>query len=168
MPTKPRQPTLIELSNRRGENHSGLAPSKTRAVGEQLVPLTDYWGINQRGARWYNRASYDGHKQDNQLRLYDNFKMSTLKDYEPSKLQDVVAANGTVAAAMDAYVSVASTDMEIIPGKEDGVDLWRALTENAKFKRSRDQIFEMLFLRGGAVVEMLFDNTMGVSSSRSS
>ena len=157
MPTKARHPTLTEHSNR-----TGLAPSKTRAVGEQLIPLTDYWGINQRGARWYNRASYDGHKQDNQLRLYDNFKMSVLKDYEPSRLQDIVAQNGTVAAAMDAYVSVVSTDMKISPGAEDGVDLWRVLTENAKFKRSRDQIFEMLFLRGGAVVEMLFDNSMGM------
>lgn len=160
MPTKPRHPTLIERSG--GKSRSELSTPKTRAVGEQLIPLTDYWGINQRGARWYNRASYDGHKQDNQLRLYDNFKMSVLKDYEPSRLQDVVAQNGTVAAAMDAYVSVASTDMEISPGADDGVDLWRALTENAKFKRSRDQIFEMLFLRGGAVVEMLFDSTMGV------
>ena len=151
MATTVRKPTLTEQS---------MLPKK-RAKSADIIPLTDYFGVRQRGERWFNRASYDGYAQDNQLSLYDKFKLETLAKKPASELQDIIAKNGTVSACMDAYTSICSTDLSIMPGRDEGVMLWDPLLESAKFKRSLSQIFEMVFRRGGAVVELLFEKAMG-------
>ena len=153
MPTRPRTSTLVDIATRK--------PASTRAAGQNIIPLTDYWGIRQRAPRYWNRAGYDGAEQDNQLSLYDKFKLDTLEKKGRSELQDIIAKNGTVSACMDAYTSVCSTRMTIMPGVDENVDLWQPLLENPKFKRSLDQIYEMIFRRGGAVVELLFEKVMG-------
>lgn len=155
MPTTFRTPTLKEATHLRN----------ARAKGEQLIPLSDdYIGVSRRGLdTFFNRQSYDGSQQSgNQLKLYDNFKMSVLSDKVDSELQDIIAKNGTVAAAMDAYVSTTSTEMMVEPGPDDGVMLWEFLFKNSKFKQTQDQIFETIFRRGGVVVEMIFDKVKGV------
>ena len=156
MPTQLRKPTLTELAQQRQSN---------RAKGEQLIPLSDdYLGVSRRRRdAFFNRQSYDGSQQSgNQLKLYDSFKLATLGDKVDSELQDIIAKNGTVSAAMDAYVSTASTQISIEPGPDDNVNLWDAMLKMSPFKQRQDQVFEMLFRRGGAVVEFIFDRVQQV------
>ena len=156
MATKIRKPSLLDRNE---------MPVKSRAVGEQLIPLTDHFPARGDGRHFFfNRADYDSsYTNPNQLSLYDKFKLDTLAKQSASELQDVIASTGIVRAAMDAYISTCSTQMELLPEENEvAYDLYEMLFEDSNFKNAQDQIFEMIFLRGGAVVEMKFESSMNM------
>lgn len=151
-----RKPSLLDKN---------ALPVTARALGEQLIPLTDHFPARGDGRHFFfNRSDYDSSfTNPNQLSLYEKFKLDTLAKRSASELQDVIASTGIVRAALDAYISTCSTEIELLPEANDrAYDLYELLFKDSNFKNTQDQIFEMLFLRGGVVVEMKFESSQNM------
>ena len=156
MPTRARHLSILD--------RRPLPKPQTRAAGEQLIPLTDYLPARKGsgGRLHYNRSNYDAHSPYlNQIELYDKFKLDVLSKKAGSELQDIIATTGTVSAARDAYISTCATNLNMEPGPDDGMDLYAMLFEAENMTNTLSQIFDMLFLRGGVVVEMKFQRKRG-------
>lgn len=142
-----------------------LRESQTRGLGTQLIPLTDYYSgssaVSTRPQYW-NRSSYDAQPYLNQLAEYEKFKMSVLEKKSGSELQDIIKHTGLVSAARDHYISTASTQISLTSDNENIELLYENLFKKSNWKQIQSQIFETLFIRGGAVVEMKFQQAGGM------
>ena len=151
MATRPRKISIIESGHR-----------NVRGVGMELIPLTDDLPVGMRrgGNYYWNRANFDSEAgTQNQIAIYEDFKLSVLKDKLGSEQQDILANIGEVSAAKNAYISTCSTHMTITPGPLEGQMLYQPFLTNENLKQRQDQIFDMIFRRGGAVVEMKFERS---------
>ena len=132
-----------------------------RQVGTQLIPYEDNIGG---GARIFgNRQTYDSSGTNkNQIALYDNFKLAILKSKSASQIQDIIADTPIVRACMEKYTNTCSTAPIVEGGSQVARDLAMRLIDNEQFKISTDQAFDMLFKRGGFVLEAKYLEQNGV------
>jgi len=133
---------------------------ETRGVGEQLIPYEELHGA----LRFYgNQQTYDTvDTNENQIALYDKFKMDVLKAKTATQLQDIIAETPIVRACMAKYTATCSTTPQLEGGTRTGRALADRLLQSEKFKIATDQAFDMLFKRGGFVVEAKYIDQNGV------
>lgn len=135
--------------------------TKTRQVGTQLIPYEDNVGGGRR--IFGNRQTYDSSgTNQNQIALYDNFKLSILKAKSATQIQDIIADTPVVRACMEKYTNTCSTAPKIEGGSQIARDLALRFVDNDQFKISTDQAFDMLFKRGGFVLEAKYLDQNGV------
>ena len=135
--------------------------TKTRQVGSQLIPYEDNVGGGRR--IFGNRQDYDSSgTNQNQIALYDNFKLSLLKAKTATQIQNIIADTPIVRACLEKYTSTCSTAPLVEGGSQVARDLAKRFIEDDKFKIATDQAFNMLFKRGGFVLEGKYLDHNGV------
>ena len=131
-----------------------------RGVNTQRIPYEENYGI-ARILR--SRETYDSAlTNQNQIELYDNFKMSMLKAQTASTVQNIIADTPIVRACMEKYVQTCSTKAFVSGGTRVGREMVDRLIGSTKFKETQDQAFRQLFKRGGFVLEAKFLESNGV------
>ena len=144
----------------RTKPNTGLSLFNTRGVGEQLIPYEEYFGASRLYGNKQTYNTVDANK--NQIALYNNFKMEVLAAETPETLQDIIADTPIVSACMAHYTDTCSTVPQLEGGTRAGRALAARLIESEKFKIATDQAFDMLFKRGGFVVEAKYTEANGV------
>ena len=131
--------------------HKGITLFDVRGIGEQLIPYEEHYGIHRVLGNKQTYASVDQNR--NQIELYSDFKIDVLKSQTPAALQDIIADTPIVRSCLTKYVATCSTTPQLEGGTRAARELAKHLIMSDKFKIATDQAFEMLFKRGGFVVE---------------